>query len=184
MSWRWLWEQGTEALTLEIEPAFCPVCQKGLYRNTTFLSGGWGRCAVCTEVVHYSCLGGGKIFKHRPRICRDCQVGRVRDGQKMPFPPKPSAQSDAAAASEPVLHPPAISPARPEPAMKEGSSAIAPARPEPAKTGSLPTAPAHPEPAKTGSLPTAPARPEPAKTGSLPPDTPESDAPSGSPSSP
>jgi|SRR5437773_469835 len=168
MSWRWLWEQGTEALTLEIEPAFCPVCQKGLYRNTTFLSGGWGRCAVCTEVVHYSCLGGGKIFKHRPRICRDCQVGRVRDGQKMPFPPKPSAQSDAAAASEPVLHPPAISPARPEPA----------------KTGSLPTAPAHPEPAKTGSLPTAPARPEPAKTGSLPPDTPESDAPSGSPSSP
>ncbi len=97
MSWRWLWEQGTEALTLEIEPALCPVCQKGLYRNITFLSGGWGRCAVCTEVVHYSCLGGGKIFKHRPRICRDCQVCRVRDGQKMPFPPKPSAQSDAAA---------------------------------------------------------------------------------------
>jgi hypothetical protein len=176
MSWRWLWEQGTEALTLEIEPAFCPVCQKGLYRNTTFLSGGWGRCAVCTEVVHYTCLGGGKIFKHRPRICRDCQVGRVRDGQKMPFPLKPSAQSDAAgvgsaaAASEPVLHPPAISPARPEPAKKEGSSAIAPARPEPAKTGSLPTAPARPEPAK--------------KEGSFPPDTPESDAPSGSPSSP
>src|SRR5436190_5392688 len=119
MSWRWLWEQGTEALTLEIEPAFCPVCQKGLYRNTTFLSGGWGRCAVCTEVVHYSCLSGGKIFKHRPRICRDCQVGRVRAGQKMPFPPKPAAQPDAAAvesataASEPVLIPPAISPAHP-----------------------------------------------------------------------
>ena len=98
MSWRWLWEQGTEALTLEIQPALCPVCQKGLYRNTTFLTGGWGRCAVCTEVVHYSCLGGGKIFKHRPRICRDCQAGRVRDGQKMPFPPRPSAQTDAAAA--------------------------------------------------------------------------------------
>src|SRR5438093_1945943 len=159
MSWRWLWEQGTEALTLEIEPALCPVCQKGLYRNITFLSGGWGRCAVCTEVVHYSCLGGGKIFKHRPRICRDCQVGRVRDGQKMPFPPQPAAQSDAAAvesataASEPLLHPPAISPAHPGSAKTDpspvgsaetdrsplgtGSSAIEPARPEPAKTGSL-----------------------------------------------
>src|SRR5437660_11467284 len=91
MSWRWLWEQGTEALTLEIEPALCPVCQKGLYRNITFLSGGWGRCAVCTEVVHYSCLGGGIIFKHRPRLYRDCQEGRGRGGQKMRFPPIPPA---------------------------------------------------------------------------------------------
>src|SRR2546421_12843156 len=87
MSWRWLWEQGTEALTLEIEPALCPVCQKGLYRNITFLSGGWGRGAVCTEVGHYSCLGGGIIFKHRPRICRGCQEGRGRGGPKKPFPP-------------------------------------------------------------------------------------------------
>jgi len=148
MSLRWLWEQGTEALSLEIQPALCPVCQKGLYRNNTFLTGGWGRCAVCTEVVHYSCLGGGKIFKHRPRICRDCQAGRVRDGQKMPVPPKPPAPSDAtavesaAAASEPVLIPPATSPARPEPA----------------KTGSLPLTPALPGSAKTDPSPVASAQ--------------------------
>ena len=176
MSWRWLWEQGTEALTLEIEPAFCPVCQKGLYRNTTFLSGGWGRCAVCTEVVHYSCLGGGKIFKHRPRICRDCQMGRVRAGQKMPFPPKPAAQSDAAAeesataASEPVLILPGISPAHPGSAKSDPSPAAS------AETGRSSLG--------TGSSAISPARPEPAKTGSFPPDTPALDRPSGSPSSP
>ena len=87
MSWRWLWEQGTEALTLQIQPATCPVCQNGLYRNSTFLTGGWARCAVCSEVVHYSCLSGGRIFKKRPRICRDCKAGRMREGQRMQDPP-------------------------------------------------------------------------------------------------
>lgn len=87
MSWRWLWEQGTEALTLTIQAASCPVCQGGLYRNSTFLSGGWARCAACSEVVHYSCLSGGRFLKHRPRICRDCKAGRARTGQTMPSPP-------------------------------------------------------------------------------------------------
>lgn len=124
MSVRWLWEQGTEALTLLVEPASCPVCRKGLYRNITFLTGGWARCARCSEVVHYSCLSGAKIFKRRPRICRDCKAGRVREGQKMPASP-PKAPGPTIA--------PAITPSQP-PALPHPPG-IAPARPEPAKTG-------------------------------------------------
>jgi hypothetical protein len=85
MSWRHV-KQGIETLTLEVQPALCPVCAKLLYRNVTFLTGGWARCSICTEVVHYSCLSGGTIFKHRPRICLDCKAGRVRPGQSMPTP--------------------------------------------------------------------------------------------------
>lgn len=85
MSWRQV-KQGIETLTLEVQPALCPVCAKVLYRNVTFLSGGWSRCSICTEIVHYSCLSGGTFFKHRPRICLDCKAGRVRPGQTMPTP--------------------------------------------------------------------------------------------------
>jgi hypothetical protein len=88
MSWRRI-EQGIETLTLQVQAASCPVCHKGLYRNITFMTGGWARCAICSEVVHYACLSGGRIFKERPRICLDCKAGRVRGGQQMPAaPPK------------------------------------------------------------------------------------------------
>lgn len=88
MGWRRR-DQGFDAISLEIQPALCPVCGKGLYRNVTFLTGGWARCSVCTEVVHYTCLAGGRFLKYRPRICADCKAGRVRQGQKMPLPPEP-----------------------------------------------------------------------------------------------
>ncbi|HEV8242976.1 MAG TPA: hypothetical protein VGQ07_03200, partial [Nitrospirales bacterium] len=86
MSWRRV-EQGIETQTLEIQPATCPVCRKGLYRNVTFLTGGWARCTVCNEFVHYGCLSGGKFLKDRPRLCADCKAGRVRPSQRMPVPP-------------------------------------------------------------------------------------------------
>jgi hypothetical protein len=98
MSWRRI-EQGIENMTLEIQPATCPVCRKGLYRNVTFLKGGWSRCTVCNEVVHYVCLSGGKVLKDRPRICLDCKAGRARAGQRMPSPPAaPSAETAEPAA--------------------------------------------------------------------------------------
>src|SRR5438270_13161201 len=59
-------QQGIETQTLAIQPGICPVCQKGLNRNVTFLTGGWGRCVKCNEVVHYGCLSGGKFLKSRP----------------------------------------------------------------------------------------------------------------------
>jgi len=85
MGWRRV-EQGIETQTLEIQPATCPVCRKGLYRNITFLTGGWARCSLCNEVVHYACLSGGIFLKDRPRVCVDCRAGRVRPAQKMPMP--------------------------------------------------------------------------------------------------
>ena len=85
MGWRRV-EQGIETQTLEIQPATCPVCRKGLYRNITFLTGGWARCSQCNEVVHYACLSGGIFLKDRPRVCVDCRAGRVRPAQKMPMP--------------------------------------------------------------------------------------------------
>lgn len=85
-------------MTLKIQPATCPVCRKGLYRNVTFLTGGWSRCTVCNEVVHYKCLSGGKVLKDRPRMCLDCKAGRVRAGQRMPVP----ATAPPAEAAEPA----------------------------------------------------------------------------------
>src|SRR2546425_6148744 len=85
MGWRRV-EQGIETQTLEIQPATCPVCRKGLYRNITFLTGGGARCSQCNEVVHYACLSGGVFLKDRPRVCVDCKAGRVRPAQKMPMP--------------------------------------------------------------------------------------------------
>lgn len=103
MGWRRI-EQGIENQTLEILPAICPVCHKSLYRNVTFLTGGWARCSACNEVVHYSCLSGGRFLKDRPRFCVDCKAGRVRAGQTMPAPNPgssitPPENSDASASS-------------------------------------------------------------------------------------
>jgi len=86
MGWRRI-KQGIELLTLEIQPTSCPVCRKVLYRNITFFTGGWARCTVCNEMVHYACLSGGRFLKDRPRVCIDCREGRVRPAQKMPMPP-------------------------------------------------------------------------------------------------
>jgi len=86
MGWRRI-KQGIELLTLEIQPTSCPVCRKVLYRNITFFTGGWARCTVCNEMVHYACLSGGRFLKDRPRVCIDCKQGRVRPAQKMPMPP-------------------------------------------------------------------------------------------------
>ncbi len=68
-----------EPLLLGIEPRACRVCGKGLYRNFTLFRGGWSRCTVCNEFVHYSCLAGGKakFLKQRPRLCKACQSGEA-----------------------------------------------------------------------------------------------------------
>ncbi len=64
-----------EPMLLGIEPRTCQVCGKGLYRNFTFLRGGWARCSICDQFVHYSCLARGKVkfLKARPRICQSCR---------------------------------------------------------------------------------------------------------------
>src|SRR5438445_55457 len=61
MGWRRV-EQGIETQTLEIQPATCPVCRKGLYRNITFLTGGGARGSQCNEVVHSAWLRGGSVL--------------------------------------------------------------------------------------------------------------------------
>jgi hypothetical protein len=65
-----------EPMLLGIEPRNCKVCQLGLYRDKTMWRGGWSRCAVCDEFVHYSCLASGKVsfLKARPRICKTCRA--------------------------------------------------------------------------------------------------------------
>jgi len=65
-----------EPLLLGIEPESCGVCGKGLYRNLTMLRGGWSRCSICENFVHYSCLASGKIsyLKRRPRVCQTCDI--------------------------------------------------------------------------------------------------------------
>src|SRR5215217_758191 len=73
-----------EPMLLGIEPRHCKVCKEGLYRNKTFLSGGWSRCSLCDEFVHYSCLASGKVsfLKARPRICKTCRA--VQEGASSP----------------------------------------------------------------------------------------------------
>lgn len=63
-------------MLLGIEPRICHVCSKGLYRNMTFLRGGWARCSQCDAFVHYSCLASGKVkfLKQRPRVCKSCRA--------------------------------------------------------------------------------------------------------------
>jgi hypothetical protein len=61
-------------MLLGVEPRTCRICGKGLYRNVTLFRGGWARCTVCNEFVHYSCLASGRVsfLKRRPRICKPC----------------------------------------------------------------------------------------------------------------
>lgn len=63
-----------QPLLLGIEPRSCKVCGNGLYRNFTLFRGGWSRCTVCDQFVHYSCLASGKtkFLKMRPRVCKAC----------------------------------------------------------------------------------------------------------------
>ena len=70
-----------EPMLLGIEPRLCKVCKEGLYRDKTMLRGGWSRCSVCDEFVHYSCLASGKVrfLKQRPRICTLCREARDRE---------------------------------------------------------------------------------------------------------
>ena len=65
-----------EPMLLGIEARHCKVCKEELYRNKTFFSGGWSRCALCEDFVHYSCLASGKVsfLKARPRVCKVCRT--------------------------------------------------------------------------------------------------------------
>jgi hypothetical protein len=67
-----------EPILLPTEPRHCRVCKQGLYRDTTLFRGGWSRCTVCDEFVHYSCLASGKVsfFKARPRVCKVCRAAQ------------------------------------------------------------------------------------------------------------
>ena len=80
-------------MLLGIEPRSCKVCSKGLYRNMTFLRGGWARCTVCDEFVHYSCLARGKVkfLKRRPRVCKTCFSSQERPRRQ--GTPSPAAGS-------------------------------------------------------------------------------------------
>lgn len=68
-----------EPMLLGIEPRHCKVCKQGLYRDKTLLRGGWSRCSVCDEFVHYSCLASGKVsfLKARPRVCKICRAAQT-----------------------------------------------------------------------------------------------------------
>ena len=75
-----------EPMLLGIEPRICKVCQQGLYRDKTMFRGGWSRCTVCDEFVHYSCLASGKVsfLKQRPRICKSCRTAEEQARQAVP----------------------------------------------------------------------------------------------------
>ncbi|MBI3357447.1 MAG: hypothetical protein HY038_11890 [Nitrospirae bacterium] len=77
-----------EPMLLGIEPRNCSVCQQGLYRDKTMFRGGWSRCTVCDEFVHYSCLASGKVsfLKARPRVCKTCRA--AQEGTSSPSPTK------------------------------------------------------------------------------------------------
>jgi MinD superfamily P-loop ATPase len=77
-----------EPMLLGIEPRHCKVCNEGLYRNKTFFTGGWSRCASCDEFVHYTCLASGKVsfLKARPRLCKTCRA--AQEGTPSPSPAK------------------------------------------------------------------------------------------------
>ncbi|MDZ4856254.1 MAG: hypothetical protein SGJ26_15585 [Nitrospirota bacterium] len=82
-----------EPMLLGIEPRNCMVCKETLYRNKTFLSGGWSRCALCEEFVHYSCLANGKVsfLKARPRVCKTCRTAQEGGPISPPKAPVPVA---------------------------------------------------------------------------------------------
>ena len=85
-----------EPMLLGIEPRQCKVCKQGLYRDTTLLRGGWSRCTVCDEFVHYSCLASGKVsfLKARPRVCKSCRTAQ----EGTAAPPSSSENPDIPAA--------------------------------------------------------------------------------------
>jgi hypothetical protein len=80
-------------MLLGIEARACGVCHKGLYRNVTFLRGGWSRCTVCNEFVHYSCLACGRVsfLKVRPRVCKACRAAQAPPAQLPPAESLPVA---------------------------------------------------------------------------------------------
>lgn len=85
-----------EPMTLPVQARLCRVCREDLYRDKTILRGGWSRCTVCDEFVHYSCLASGKVsfLKARPRVCKICrsvQEGRVASSLKRDGPPVAAA---------------------------------------------------------------------------------------------
>ena len=75
-----------EPMTLPVQARLCRVCREDLYRDKTMLRGGWSRCTVCDEFVHYSCLASGKgsFLKARPRVCKPCRS--VQEGVAVPSP--------------------------------------------------------------------------------------------------
>ena len=75
-------------MMLGVEARLCSVCRDNLYRDKTMLRGGWSRCAVCDEFVHYSCLASGKVsfLKARPRVCKTCRS--IQEGLVSPVPKK------------------------------------------------------------------------------------------------
>jgi hypothetical protein len=84
-----------EPMTLPVQPRLCRVCKEDLYRDKTMLRGGWSRCTVCDEFVHYSCLASGKVsfLKARPRVCKTCrsvQEGAVASSPKKDGAPVPA----------------------------------------------------------------------------------------------
>lgn len=82
-----------EPMLLGIEARSCKVCKEELYRNKTFFSGGWSRCALCEDFVHYSCLASGKVsfLKARPRVCKVCRTAQERAPSSPPKPAIPVA---------------------------------------------------------------------------------------------
>jgi hypothetical protein len=80
-----------EPMMLGVEARLCRVCREDLYRDKTMLRGGWSRCTVCDEFVHYSCLASGKVsfLKARPRVCKTCRS--VEEGSVAPSPKKDRA---------------------------------------------------------------------------------------------
>jgi hypothetical protein len=75
-----------EPMLLPIEPRHCKVCRQGLYRDKTMFRGGWSRCTVCDEFVHYSCLASGKVsfLKARPRVCKACRAAQENAASPSP----------------------------------------------------------------------------------------------------
>jgi hypothetical protein len=82
-----------EPMLLGIEPRICSVCKEGLYRDKTFFSGGWSRCALCEDFVHYSCLSSGKssFLKARPRVCKTCRAAQEGSSSSSPKAATPVA---------------------------------------------------------------------------------------------
>jgi hypothetical protein len=82
-----------EPMLLGLEARICKVCKEGLYRNKTFLSGGWSRCALCEDFVHYTCLANGKVsfLKARPRVCKTCRTAQEESASSSPKAADPVA---------------------------------------------------------------------------------------------